>query len=571
MTTGKTVGAASRRKVDWYATNWRAVHRNVSRLQVRIVEATKEGRWGKVRALQRLLTHSYSGRMLAVRRVTENSGKRTPGVDRILWNTPVKKARAARDLKQRGYQPRPLRRVYIPKSNGKLRPLGIPTMKDRAMQALYLLALAPVAETTADRDSYGFREKRSCADALSKCFHTFRLADPQWVLEGDIKSCFDKISHAWLLAHVPMDRKILSKWLKSGYMEKSIYFDTTEGTPQGGIISPVLANLALDGLERLLLKRFPRHPRKEWGWKRPCVNLIRYADDFIISGRSKELLEEQVKPFVQEFFQERGLELSTEKTVITHITDGFDFLGQNVRRYPNGKLHMKPSKKNIKNFLEDVRRTIRAASGMTAAELIVQLNPKIRGWANYHRHAISKRIFSRVDYAIFKTLWAWANRRHLKKSARWIKDKYFTRRGGRDWWFFGVAVDEQGQQHKVFLHYAAYTRITRHPMIQSEANPYDPTWEVYFEEREGVRMVDNLRDRKVLRALWYEQRGICPVCQQRITVLTGWHSHYLVYRVLGGSSGARNRVLLHPECHRTVHSQRLFVTKPRPFRGVRLT
>jgi RNA-directed DNA polymerase len=238
----RRAGAASHATVDWHAIDWQRVHRNVRRLQARIVQATQEGRWGKVRALQRLLTHSFSGKALAVRRVTENQGKRTPGVDRETWGTPAKKARAVRALRQRGYRPRPLRRVYIPKKHGKRRPLGIPTMRDRAMQALYLLALDPVAETTGDPNSYGFRQERSTADALSQCCTVLsgKHAAP-WILEGDIKSCFDRISHDWLLAHVPLDKAMLRKWLKAGFMERHVFHATDEGTPQGGIIiSPTM-------------------------------------------------------------------------------------------------------------------------------------------------------------------------------------------------------------------------------------------------------------------------------------------------------------------------------------------
>jgi len=565
MTTAQAVGAVSREAAEWYAIDWRAINRNVRRLQVRIVQATKASRWGRVQALQRLLTHSYSGKVLAVRRVTENNGKKTPGVDQEIWDTPEKKTQAVHALKRRGYQSQPLRRVYIPKSDGKtMRPLGIPTMKDRAQQALYLLALAPVVETTADKNSYGFRQQRSCADAMEQCFKALRSANTQWILEGDIKSCFDKISHDWLLAHVPIDRVILQKWLKSGYMEKHVLHETTDGAPQGGIISPALANCALDGLERLLREKYPAGKRlKSLGGEKPCVNLVRYADDFVITSKSKGLLEGEIKPLVEQFLQERGLELSPKKTVITHVEHGFDFLGQNVRRYPNGKLLIKPSKKNVKTFLDGIRRTIKAAHGVSAADLIDQLNPKIRGWANYHRHVVSKRTFGCVDHSIFSSLWKWARRRHPNKSPRWFKPKYFAQRGNRDWSFFGETCDDEGQTNKVWLHYAKSTPIKRHVKVKGEANPYDPTYETYFEAREGAHMLETFRGTRTLRYLWYEQRGLCTLCRTKITRITGWRLHYCVSRVMGGSAGATNRVLLHPECHDRVHRQRLSVSKPR--------
>jgi RNA-directed DNA polymerase len=288
----------------------------------RIVKATKEKRWGKVKALQRLLTHSFSGKALAVRRVTENNGSNTPGVDQVIWNTPEKKAQAIATLKQRGYRPQPLRRIYIPKRNGRKRPLGIPCMKDRAMQALYLQALDPVAETTADHSSYGFRKERSKAYAVAQCFNLFaRKTSAQWVLGGDIKGCFDAISHSWLLTHIPMEKAMLEEWLQVGYMEKNILYPTKAGTPQGGICSPVLANMALDGLEQVLKDAFPPTTRKGQQAK---VHVVRYADDFIISGASKEILEQTVKPLVEGFMRERGLQLSEEKTSITHIENGFD-------------------------------------------------------------------------------------------------------------------------------------------------------------------------------------------------------------------------------------------------------
>jgi len=257
---GTTAGAVSNEAMNWYDIEWEKVHRNVSRLQARIVKATQEGRWGKVKALQHLLTRSFSGKALAVKRVTENQGKNTPGVDGEVWNTPAKKMKAVHELRQRGYQPQPLRRVYIPKSSGKMRPLGIPTMKDRAMQALYLLALDPIAETQADPNSYGFRKERCQADAIAQCFNILSRKDrASWILEGDIRACFDNISHKWLLENIPIEKSILRRWLKAGYVEQYILHPTEAGTPQGGIISPALMNMALDGLERYLNENLPRY------------------------------------------------------------------------------------------------------------------------------------------------------------------------------------------------------------------------------------------------------------------------------------------------------------------------
>lgn len=549
------VGAALRDKDDWHTADWYRVTRDVRRLQVRIVKATQEGRWNKVRALQRLLTHSHSGKMLAVRRVTENQGKDTAGVDGEIWNTPARKAEAVHQLRRHGYRPRPLRRVYIPKKNGKKRPLGIPTMRDRAMQALYLQALDPIAETTGDRDSYGFRKERSTADAIEACFIFLgKGKSPQWVLEGDIKACFDRIDHDWLLANVPLDRTILRAWLKAGFMEQGLLHPTGEGTPQGGIISPVLANLALDGLEQRLLQNFPRKGRGRGAtYVNDMVNLVRYADDFIITGATKEVLKQKVKPLVEAFMAERGLELSQEKTVITHIDEGFDFLGQNVRKY-GGKILIKPAKDNVLAFLDKVRGIIKNGATITAPALIARLNPVIRGWANFHRHVVSKATFSSVDHAIHQAVWQWARRRHKRKGLRWVKDRYFSRKDGRDWVFTGEDYKlESGQTVTLYLYKSAYLPIRRHTKVQRDANPYDPTWEIYFEQRLGVKMEKTLVGRRRVLYLWKRQNGLCPVCQRAIDTVTGWHVHHVIWRARGGKDTRDNVELIHPECHRQHH------------------
>ncbi len=426
------------------------------------------------------------------------------------------------------------------------------------MQALYLLALDPVAESIADHHSYGFRQERSCADALAKCFTLFaRQSAPQWVLEGDIKGCFDAISHDWLLAHVLMDKTILRKWLKAGFMEKHVLHPTEAGTPQGGICSPVLANLALDGMERALEEALPPTTRRG---KKAKVHLIRYADDFIISGSSKELLEQEVKPLVERFLRERGLVLSPDKTLITHLETGFDFLGQHVRKYRKTLL-IKPSSKSVSTLLTKIRKIVNDNKQATVGNLIWQLNPVIRGWAMYHRHAASKETFTKVDHAIFTLLWSWAKRRHPSKGRRWVREKYFRTIGNRRWVFAGEVIGKQGEILTLQLFQAARVRIQRHALIRGEANPYDPQWEEYFDQRLGTQWLQGTH-RKRLVALWKEQEGKCPVCAQKITKETGWHVHHLLYRVFGGTDHLSNLMLLHPNCHRQVHALKLAVAKP---------
>lgn len=324
----------------WKAINWRAVEDVVKRLQLRIAKAIKIGRYAKAKALQWLLTHSFYAKLLAIKRVTQNKGKRTPGIDGVIWKTDKQKLEAAHKLRRTGYKAQPLRRIYIPKKNGKLRPLSIPTKADRAQQALHLLSLIPIAEITADKNSYGFRPKRSTHDAIGQCFILLsRRNSSEWVLEGDIKACFDKISHDWLLKNVMMDKNVLQQWLKAGFFENDAFQDTVEGCPQGGLASPTFANITLDGLEMVITEISKQYD---------TVHFVRYADDFICTAKSKELLETKVRPAIIDFLKERGLELSIEKTKISHINDGFDFLGFNIRKY-GGKLLIKPSASSVRN------------------------------------------------------------------------------------------------------------------------------------------------------------------------------------------------------------------------------
>lgn len=521
---------------DWHHIPWSTAHQTVRRLQTRIAKAARLGHWRNARRLQRLLTRSMSAKAIAVKRVTENQGRRTPGVDGETWSTPDAKSVAVRSLETRGYRPKPLRRIHIPKANGGKRPLGIPTMRDRAMQALYLLALEPVAETTADPNSYGFRPERATVDAIVQCANVLgRGHSAAWVLDADIKGCFDNISHDWLAARIPVDSAVLQRWLKSGFVENGRLFPTTAGTPQGGIVSPVLANMTLDGLEHLLKSRFKRRHK---------VNLVRYADDFIVTGCSRELLEQEVRPLIETFLAERGLGLSPEKTRVVHISEGFDFLGWNVRKRSGGLL-VTPAKGNVKAFyrkVHDVLRSLRAAKQETVIET---LNPIIRGWGNYHRSQMASRTFTKLDHRIFWALWRWAKRRHPNKGRRWIRRRYFGSSSTRSWVF------ASGNQT---LGRLSDRKVRRHVKVKAEANPYDPSWDGYFEERLGRKMAQTLMGRRKLLWLWQRQAGDCPRCHQKITLRTGWHVHHRVWKCFGGTDRPSNLELLHPNCHRQLHA-----------------
>ncbi|MHC4913394.1 MAG: group II intron reverse transcriptase/maturase [Planctomycetota bacterium] len=470
----KQIHASFHPKLNWTSIKWKKVKKKVQELQMRIAKAVREGKFRLVKSLQWLLTHSFYGRLWAIRRVVTNKGKTTPGVDGVVWNTPKKKMQAVNLLSRRGYRPLPLRRIYKKKKNGKLRPLSIPTMRDRAMQALYALALVPIAETTGDPNSYGFRDGRCCADAIKQCYNCLaKRLSARWILEADIQACFDSIDHDWMINNILIDKKILRSWLNAGYVDKGKLYPTKAGTPQGAIISPVLANMTLDGLESAIKNAVPKGAK---------VHVIRYADDFIVTGKSKQILQEKVKPAIHSFLSQRGLNLSGEKTRITRIEDGLDFLGQHLRKYGE-KFIVTPSKNSVKGIVSKTRKIIRSHLGSTTAEMLRGLNPVIRGWANYHRHACSKKTFNYIDYCIFKNLWMWAKRRHPNKKAQWIRNRYFRTIGNRKWCLFATHKTEVGEANVIDLHYMSAVKIVRHTKIRGNANPYDNRWQEYFSKR----------------------------------------------------------------------------------------
>lgn len=531
---------------QWKSIDWHKAEREVNRLQIRIVKATQQKDYNAVKRLQYLLTHSFYAKALAVKRVVTNDGRRTPGVDGVLWNTPAKKMAAALSLTDKRYRARPLRRVYIEKKDKKKkRPLGIPTMYDRAMQALYALALEPVAETTADGKSFGFRKGRCAQDACEYLFNALsrKHISPKWVLEGDIKGCFDHISHEWLLNNIPMDKVMLRKWLKCGFVFNKELFPTEEGTPQGGIISPALANMTLDGLQTMLAEKYHKKFVNRKTTYYPKVHLVRYADDFIITGRSKEALEE-IKPLVVDFLKERGLTLSEEKTKITHIDDGFDFLGYNIRKY-KGVLLIKPSKKSLKRFMQKIRGIIDSNKGSKQESLIRLLNPVITGWVNYYKNCVASDTFRKADYLIFEKLWQWAKRRHPKKGKYWIADRYFTRVKNRNWCF--VANFKKGKtDDRIALKRLYDTKITRYVKVKGEANPFDPEWTEYFEKRKTYKMLQSLNGRKSLLYMWERQNHLCPVCGKPIDKEHPWGTSQQIV------NGKKVNFLLHDSCRRKV-------------------
>lgn len=453
-------------KNQWDNIDWKEAEMRVNRLQIRIAKATKEKDWNLIKRLQYLLTHSFYAKAIAVKAVTGNKGKRTAGIDGEIWQSPTAKMKAVLSLTDKNYKAKPLKRIYIPKpGKKKKRPLSIPTMYDRSMQALYAMALSPVAETLADTTSFGFRKYRNTHDACTYAFLTLNgKSSAKWVLEADIKACFDTISHEWLIEHIPMDKSILKQFLKAGYIFNRNLFPTDRGAAQGGIISPILANMTLDGIEAMLAETFWKCPKGKIN-KRTCntekVNLTRYADDLIITAKSKETAL-KVKILLVKFLNKRGLELSEEKTKITNINNGFDFLGWTFRKF-RGILLIKPSEESINRLNEKVGTIIHKAKAWKQVNLIQKINPILRGWANYHRHVVSKEVFSRQIHILWNQLYAWAKRRHHDKAKQWIKDKYWHRENGRDWIF---------KTEEIKLYDISSTPITRFIMVKLDKNPY---------------------------------------------------------------------------------------------------
>jgi len=530
---------------NWNDINWNSVEMHINRIQVRITKAVIKENWNLVKRLSYLLTHSYYAKLLAVRKVIQNKGKRTAGIDGELWSTPVSKMKAALKLSDKKYKAKPLKRIFIEKyGSDKKRPLGIPTMYDRAMQALYALALNPITEVTADDRSFGFRKFRSTQDACSQIFGRMsQKTSPHWILEGDIKGCFDNISHQWLIDNIPMDKSILKQFLKAGFVYENSLFPTKAGTPQGGIISPILANMTLDGIESMLVDKYHRSRSGRINRnvaRKYKVNFVRYADDFIVTAKTKEIAEE-VKELIKDFLTDKGLELSDEKTKITHIEKGFDFLGWNFRKY-KGTLLIKPSKKSIQKVTEKISNTIKEGKAWTQNGLIVTLNPIITGWSNYHQGVVSKEIFHVLDYKIWNMLWKWAKRRHPKKSNTWVIHNYWHPKETRKWVF---------STKKNQLKRLSDKKIVRHTWLDLNKNPYLDT--EYFVERKLKQGIQKLTGK--FKTVWENQEGKCHICNLLIDINNGGEERPLHHK---NGNHDDNRVInlayTHAHCHRQHHA-----------------
>jgi RNA-directed DNA polymerase len=543
----------------WHRIDWAGCYRRVRSLQRRLVQAVQKGAWRKVKRLSYLLVHSFAARALAVKRVIENTGKKTPGVDGERWETPEQKATAVARIGQwQHYRPRPLKRSAIPKKNGSQRHLSIPTLEDRARQAVYLQALQPIAETQADPNSYGFRPKRRCADAMDQCFKVLRQqTSATWILEGDIQGFFDHIAFSWIEEHTPMNKRILAKWLRCGFIDHGALYPTTAGVPQGGIISPVISNLVLDGLEAIV---------QGSSWQRSVhnINYVRWADDFLVTATSRQVLAETVLPRLHAFLADRGVQLSAEKTVITPIAQGFDFLGQTVRKpqRANGKptkLQITPSKVSFQALKDKVRTLCKQARGTPPARLIETLTPVLRGWANYHRYVICGETFAKVDNFVWQRVYRWARRRHSNKTGRWITDRYFPHCQGESWRFTDPVTGKQ------LLRVQEAVKPQRYLKIRGAANPFDPAWEAYFQDRDRKLA---LQASSPFRAtLLRQQHGRCPSCRQVMQVEEEVELHHRDGHHQNNQLG--NLVLLHPTCHRQEHYAPEPTPAPsRPSRGV---
>lgn len=537
--------------INWHAINWQKAYRMLKNLRGRIFRAAKEGNLKKARSLQKLMLRSYANLVTSIRRVTQlNKGKSTPGIDNLTISSANGRAKLFQCLqKRKAWKAKPARRIYIRKENGKQRPLGIPVIKDRCLQAMVLNALEPEWESRFEGSSYGFRPGRGCHDAIARIFS---LANPtgvkRWVIDADIKGAFDNINHSHLLKAVGNfpGKYLIEQWLKAGYIEGELFQKTQQGTPQGGVISPLLANIALHGMEELLGIAYGKsHGRKEY-------TVVRYADDFVVFCMS-EAKATQALERIKKWLAERGLELSEEKTRIAHITQGFDFLGFNIRQYPSKVKRLKsillirPSKKSQQKIRDKIKAVWLANKTTPVDQLVSMLNPIIRGWTNYFRIGVAKKIFAALDKWMYHRAWRHAKRKHPGKSATWRVRRYWGKINldRNDNWVFG-----EKRTGEYILKFQ-WTKIQRHITVKTTSSPDDPSLKEYWQKRSQRQIADLVPSKQKMAG---KQHFVCPVCNQSLLNGEELHTHHIIPVQAGGQDKYSNLLLVHEDCHNQIHS-----------------